>query len=187
MGSSQKKNKDCWCKSWFHSWMIEISMVWQEDVAVVEVVEESEESTKKLVQEALKRGSSGNITCVVVRFLDCKTANIKTTRSQPNKPIKIMLRHSVPVSWIARQRMKGWTKSRPQLEAVKTQRPRAPPSNLVKGHNTSPKNLDQSVADQKPVAAGQKASSTTHTMHFLSWKESKANRSSLGLNHKPRK
>nr|VDD27037.1 unnamed protein product [Brassica oleracea] len=49
----------------------------EEAVAVVKEVEEPEESTKKLVGEAIKRGSADNITCVVVRFLESKTANIK--------------------------------------------------------------------------------------------------------------
>ena len=52
-------------------------MVWQEAVEVVKEVEDPEESTKKLVGEAIKRGSADNITCVVVRFLESKTADIK--------------------------------------------------------------------------------------------------------------
>ncbi|KAL0692291.1 hypothetical protein Bca4012_059471 [Brassica carinata] len=51
----------------------------EEAVAVVKEVEEPEESTKKLVGEAIKRGSADNITCVVVRFLESKTANIKAS------------------------------------------------------------------------------------------------------------
>ncbi|KAF8097098.1 hypothetical protein N665_0294s0004 [Sinapis alba] len=51
----------------------------EEAVAVVKEVEEPEESTKKLVGEAIKRGSADNITCVVVRFLESKTANIKSS------------------------------------------------------------------------------------------------------------
>ncbi|CAN6850353.1 unnamed protein product [Brassica oleracea] len=49
----------------------------EEAVAVVKEIEEPEESTKKLVGEAIKRGSADNITCVVVRFLESKTADIK--------------------------------------------------------------------------------------------------------------
>ncbi|CAD5332619.1 unnamed protein product [Arabidopsis thaliana] len=47
----------------------------EEAVAVVKEVEDPEESTKKLVGEAIKRGSADNITCVVVRFLESKSAN----------------------------------------------------------------------------------------------------------------
>ncbi|XP_010493741.1 PREDICTED: probable protein phosphatase 2C 71 [Camelina sativa] len=47
----------------------------EEAVAVVKEVEDPEESSKKLVGEAIKRGSADNITCVVVRFLESKTAN----------------------------------------------------------------------------------------------------------------
>ncbi|ESQ32032.1 hypothetical protein EUTSA_v10004184mg [Eutrema salsugineum] len=49
----------------------------EEAVAVVKEVEDPEESTKKLVGEAIRRGSADNITCVVVRFLESKTANTK--------------------------------------------------------------------------------------------------------------
>ncbi|KAJ4900531.1 putative protein phosphatase 2C 71 [Raphanus sativus] len=51
----------------------------EEAVAVVKEVEDPEESTKKLVGEAIKRGSADNITCVVVRFLESKTANKKSS------------------------------------------------------------------------------------------------------------
>lgn len=55
-------------------------MVLQEAVAVVKEVEDPEESTKKLVGEAIRRGSADNITCVVVRFLESKSANNKASR-----------------------------------------------------------------------------------------------------------
>lgn len=42
---------------------------------MVKEVEDPEDSAKKLVAEAIKRGSADNITCVVVRFLENKTAN----------------------------------------------------------------------------------------------------------------
>ncbi|CAA7026220.1 unnamed protein product [Microthlaspi erraticum] len=42
----------------------------EEAVAMVKEVEGSEDSAKKLVGEAIKRGSADNITCVVVRFLE---------------------------------------------------------------------------------------------------------------------
>ncbi|VVB13981.1 unnamed protein product [Arabis nemorensis] len=47
----------------------------EEAVAMVKEVEDPEDSAKKLVAEAIKRGSADNITCVVVRFLDNKKAN----------------------------------------------------------------------------------------------------------------
>lgn len=42
---------------------------------MVKEVEDPEDSAKKLVGEAIKRGSADNITCVVVRFLENKTAS----------------------------------------------------------------------------------------------------------------
>ncbi|CAN8299126.1 unnamed protein product [Cochlearia groenlandica] len=42
----------------------------EEAVAMVKEVEDPEDSAKKLVAEAIKRGSADNITCVVVRFLE---------------------------------------------------------------------------------------------------------------------
>lgn len=41
----------------------------QEAVAMVKPIQDPEEAAKKLMQEAYQRGSSDNITCVVVRFL----------------------------------------------------------------------------------------------------------------------
>lgn len=61
----------------FHISLNDLRSLWcfQEAVAVVKEVEDPEESTKKLVGEAIRRGSADNITCVVVRFLESKTAN----------------------------------------------------------------------------------------------------------------
>ena len=36
---------------------------------MIKPIEEAEEAAKRLMQEAYQRGSSDNITCVVVRFL----------------------------------------------------------------------------------------------------------------------
>ncbi|VVB17253.1 unnamed protein product [Arabis nemorensis] len=52
----------------------------EEAVAMVKEVEDPEESSKKLVGEAIRRGSADNITCVVVRFLESKTANNKASQ-----------------------------------------------------------------------------------------------------------
>lgn len=41
----------------------------QEAVAMTRSIQDPEEAAKKLLQEAYKRESSDNITCVVVRFL----------------------------------------------------------------------------------------------------------------------
>ena len=43
--------------------------VMQEAVALTRSIQDPEEAAKKLLQEAYKRESSDNITCVVVRFL----------------------------------------------------------------------------------------------------------------------
>ncbi|XP_010519628.1 PREDICTED: probable protein phosphatase 2C 69 isoform X2 [Tarenaya hassleriana] len=50
----------------------------EEAVSMVKQIEDSEEAAKKLVTEAIQRGSADNITCVVVRFLESKTANNPT-------------------------------------------------------------------------------------------------------------
>ncbi|XP_010453110.1 PREDICTED: probable protein phosphatase 2C 69 [Camelina sativa] len=47
----------------------------EDAVAMAKEVEDPEDSAKKLVREALKKGSADNITCVVVRFLENKTAS----------------------------------------------------------------------------------------------------------------
>uniref|UniRef100_A0A453SQR1 protein-serine/threonine phosphatase n=1 Tax=Aegilops tauschii subsp. strangulata TaxID=200361 RepID=A0A453SQR1_AEGTS len=43
---------------------------YQEAVAMVKPIVDSQEAAKKLLVEATRRGSADNITCVVVRFLD---------------------------------------------------------------------------------------------------------------------
>ncbi|KAF3539438.1 hypothetical protein F2Q69_00018678 [Brassica cretica] len=47
----------------------------EEAVAMVKEVEDPEESAKKLVGEAIKRGSADNITCVIVRFLETASSS----------------------------------------------------------------------------------------------------------------
>ena len=42
---------------------------------MVKEVEDPEESAKKLVGEAIKRGSADNITCVIVRFLETASSS----------------------------------------------------------------------------------------------------------------
>ncbi|KAG7550220.1 PPM-type phosphatase domain superfamily [Arabidopsis thaliana x Arabidopsis arenosa] len=54
-------------------------------VAMVKEVEDPEDSAKKLVGEAIKRGSADNITCVVVRFLEKKTASSSHVSSSSSK------------------------------------------------------------------------------------------------------
>jgi serine/threonine protein phosphatase PrpC len=41
----------------------------QEAVAMIKPIEDAEEAAKRLMKEAYQRGSSDNITCVVVRFI----------------------------------------------------------------------------------------------------------------------
>ncbi|CAA7023259.1 unnamed protein product [Microthlaspi erraticum] len=58
----------------------------EEAVAVVKEVEEPEESAKKLVGEAIRRGSADNITCVVVRFLESnKASDISSTHASSSQ------------------------------------------------------------------------------------------------------
>ena len=42
---------------------------------MVKEVEDPEDSAKKLVAEAIKRGSKDNITCVIVRFLETSSSS----------------------------------------------------------------------------------------------------------------
>ncbi|XP_020987480.1 probable protein phosphatase 2C 59 [Arachis duranensis] len=51
----------------------------QEVVAIIKKIDYAEEAAKKLMQEAYQRGSSDNITCVVVRFLTNKGAASSTS------------------------------------------------------------------------------------------------------------
>lgn len=47
----------------------------EEAVAMVKPIDDPEEAARRLMQEAYQRGSADNITCVVVRFLDCESSN----------------------------------------------------------------------------------------------------------------
>ncbi|KAH1119581.1 hypothetical protein GYH30_048104, partial [Glycine max] len=47
----------------------------EEAVAMIKPIEDAEEAAKRLMQEAYQRGSSDNITCVVVRFLSNQGAS----------------------------------------------------------------------------------------------------------------
>ncbi|KAL0680822.1 hypothetical protein Bca4012_047669 [Brassica carinata] len=60
----------------------------EEAVAMVKEVEDPEESAKKLVGEAIKRGSADNITCVIVRFLE--TASSSHVSSSSSKEANVM-------------------------------------------------------------------------------------------------
>ncbi|KAH0855577.1 hypothetical protein HID58_045208 [Brassica napus] len=53
----------------------------EEAVAMVKEVEDPEESAKKLVGEAIKRGSADNITCVIVRFLETASSSHPSSSS----------------------------------------------------------------------------------------------------------
>ena len=48
---------------------------------MVKDVEDPEESAKKLVGEAIKRGSADNITCVIVRFLETASSSHPSSSS----------------------------------------------------------------------------------------------------------
>ncbi|MED6207544.1 putative protein phosphatase 2C 59 [Stylosanthes scabra] len=50
----------------------------EEAVAMIKKIDDAEEAAKKLMQEAYQRGSSDNITCVVVRFLTNQGASSHT-------------------------------------------------------------------------------------------------------------
>lgn len=63
----------------------------EQAVAMVKEVEEDpEESAKKLVGEAIKRGSADNITCVVVRFLETgSSSHVSSSSSSESKQVQI--------------------------------------------------------------------------------------------------
>ncbi|KAF8115824.1 hypothetical protein N665_0025s0271 [Sinapis alba] len=55
----------------------------EEAVAMVKEVEDPEDSSKKLVAEAIKKGSKDNITCVIVRFLETSSSsNVSSSSSK---------------------------------------------------------------------------------------------------------
>ena len=53
---------------------------------MVKEVEDPEDSAKKLVAEAIKRGSKDNITCVIVRFLDTASSSHVSSSSSNKMP-----------------------------------------------------------------------------------------------------
>ncbi|CAN7068704.1 unnamed protein product [Brassica rapa subsp. trilocularis] len=60
----------------------------EEAVAMVKEVEDPEDSAKKLVAEAIKRGSKDNITCVIVRFLDtASSSHVRSSSSNKMPPL----------------------------------------------------------------------------------------------------
>ncbi|WZZ91628.1 hypothetical protein YC2023_120207 [Brassica napus] len=62
----------------------------EEAVAMVKEVEDPEDSAKKLVAEAIKRGSKDNITCVIVRFLDTvSSSHVSSSSSNETKQVQI--------------------------------------------------------------------------------------------------
>ncbi|KAG2274201.1 hypothetical protein Bca52824_056756 [Brassica carinata] len=62
----------------------------EEAVALVKEVEDPEDSAKKLVAEAIKRGSKDNITCVIVRFLDTvSSSHVSSSSSNETKQVQI--------------------------------------------------------------------------------------------------
>ena len=40
----------------------------QESIAMIRLIEDPEHATKILIDEAFRKGSVGNVTCIVVRF-----------------------------------------------------------------------------------------------------------------------
>lgn len=52
----------------FPNYCIKWSLAFQEAVDVVQDITDAEAASRKLIEEAYARGSSDNITCVVVRF-----------------------------------------------------------------------------------------------------------------------
>ena len=55
---------------------------WQEAVAMVKPILDSEQAAKTLLAEASQRGSADNITCVVVRFLEQHNGLARATNDQ---------------------------------------------------------------------------------------------------------
>jgi len=138
--------------------MIEISlMVFQEAVAVVKEVEDPEESTKKLVGEAIKRGSADNITCVVVRFLESKSANNNgSSSSEEANQVPTAVRNDSDHKISAKETNQDHTTVNKDLD----------------------RNTDSQSLNQKPIAArsadnsNQKPIATTATGHSVSSEQS---------------
>ncbi|KAJ4887891.1 putative protein phosphatase 2C 71 [Raphanus sativus] len=160
----------------------------EEAVAVVKEVEEPEESAKKLVGEAIKRGSADNITCVVVRFLESKTANIKDSdissthssscyeANQEQTAVRDDLDHNMSTKQTRQDRTAVHLDCNAEVEArsddsgrissdQKTIQSASESKSSFKqpsqGHIIAHNNLDRTVDNQKPVEA--EAIEATHT------------------------
>ncbi|CAN7024858.1 unnamed protein product [Brassica rapa subsp. trilocularis] len=168
----------------------------EEAVEVVKEVEDPEESTKKLVGEAIKRGSADNITCVVVRFLESKNANsnadasssqeiatngqtVVTSDAEHNvsanetnqdhtavlsdldqKPTAVSAAgRSVP----SEQNGSAGETNQVPSEIHRGSEPKSSSKQPSQGHITVHNNMDESVANQKPVIAEKKAIAATNT------------------------
>ncbi|CAH2073193.1 unnamed protein product [Thlaspi arvense] len=101
----------------------------EEAVAMVKEVEDPEESAKKLVREAIKRGSADNITCVVVRFLE--TASSSHVSSSSSKEANQM----------------------PPLGDLKISSNNETNQVQIDSENISTGNKPESVVNRKPVPA----------------------------------
>ncbi|CAF2015202.1 unnamed protein product [Brassica napus] len=174
----------------------------EEAVEVVKEVEDPEESTKKLVGEAIKRGSADNITCVVVRFLESKNAHTKADASstqeiatngqtvvtsdaehnvsanETNQDHTAVLRdldrnaenESLNQKPIAAGRSvsseentsAGETNQVPNA-VHRGSEPKSSSKQPSQGYITVHNNMDESVANQKPVIAEKKAIAATNT------------------------
>ncbi|KAJ4872577.1 putative protein phosphatase 2C 71 [Raphanus sativus] len=160
----------------------------EEAVAVVKEVEEPEESTKKLVGEAIKRGSADNITCVVVRFLESKTANIKDSdissthssscyeANQEQTAVRDDLDHKMSTKQTRQDRTAVHLDCNAEVEARSDDSGRISSDQKTiqsaseskssgkqpsQGHIIAHNNLDRTVDNQKPVEA--EAIEATHT------------------------
>lgn len=65
--------------TFFNSWCCP-----QEAVAMIKSITDAEEAAKRLTNEAYQRGSSDNITCVVVRFLTNQSGGASRSSSRPS-------------------------------------------------------------------------------------------------------
>ncbi|XP_010454823.1 PREDICTED: probable protein phosphatase 2C 71 [Camelina sativa] len=164
----------------------------EEAVAVVKEVEDPEESSKKLVGEAIRRGSADNITCVVVRFLESKTANNGSTSSQEANQGELAVRNDSDHKNSAKETNQDHTAVHRDMDRNTdseslNQKPVAARSNETS--NQKPIARSDESSNQKPIAgrndeSSNKKSIAASSNESLNQKPTEA-RSNDSLNQKP--
>lgn len=87
MGKYEVPNRTHFCK--IHGYktiklLVILIFLPQEAVSMIKPIGDAEEAAKRLMNEAYQRGSSDNITCVVVRFLTNQGSASSRSSSRPS-------------------------------------------------------------------------------------------------------